>query len=195
MQIMENSVRLTFQANGGMIKNVLREFFTTGCEVFILKGKFVKKINLKQARYLTLSLLTIVALNSLTQAATPLQNASRVAAVTRSPRTGNEQLDPVQREAQAIELLRKFLTCPVAQVPKWQDFVDQMTSLLDGIPEYKELCKSLRSVRDVTRNIIGKNSIRAALTAHFESIKKIPQDIVDSFTKMGIQERLARIKF
>ena len=155
----------------------------------------MKKINWKQARYLSLSLLTIVALNNVTQAATPLQNASRVAAVTRSPRDCNEQLTPAQREAQAIELLRKFLTCPVAQVPKWQEFVDQITQLLDGIPEYKDLCTSLRGVRNVMRNVIGKNSIRAALTTHFESITKIPKDIVDAFNNMGIQERLARIKF
>lgn len=151
----------------------------------------MKKINIKQVQFLTLSLLMLVTYTTFT--APSHQQAQRIAGATRSPRTNDQEYS--EKELQAIELLRKFLTCPTNQLPTWKDFVIQITTLLAGIDEYKALCKSLLEVRDVTNPIWGRKKIADALAPHILSIKKIPADIVKTFTNMPFMQRYNRIKF
>lgn len=153
--------------------------------VITSERNIMKKNNLKQIGFLTLSSLLSITLNG-----APVTHTSTAATVAGAPRASHGEETVDAREKKAFQFFMKLLTCPINQVPTWKDFVDEIARLLEGNARYASLRTSLLKVRD-NKGFMGKKAIADELVKHEADL---PKEITEKIRSLSIIEIKNRVK-
>jgi hypothetical protein len=144
----------------------------------------MKKNNLKQIGFVTLSLL------SMNLNGGPVTHTTAATATAGAHKAAHGEETVEARETKAMRFFMKLLECPLEKVPAWKDFVNEIARLLEGSTTYAALRESLLKVRDKT-GPFGKLAIATELKKHGDCL---PKEIIDKLASLGKDELSKRVK-